>query len=129
MMNGKARSPPKENGLDLGLSRKKEAVSPHSSASSTSSTPAPKKSEDGKPPTPKSTPPASDPLKGGLPGPPYGLGFPAPGNGLPPTSDPYRSPYDPHPALRGPPIGLPPGGKPYVRFFLSQYWPRSIEYI
>ena len=127
--NGASRSPPKENGLDLGLQRKKDTVSPASGTSSASSTPAPKKSvDDAKPPTPKSTPPASDPIKPGLPGPPFGLpGFPQPppvaGNGLPAASEAYRSPYDPHPALRAPPIGLPPGGKPYVRFFNHQTWP------
>lgn len=86
-----------------------------------------------KPPTPKSTPPAPGqpdgapaapaPLKPSLPGPPYGLGFPPPPpaaapappgapNGLPPTSETYRSPYDAHPGIRAPAIGLPPGGKP-----------------
>ena len=105
MLNGLRRTPPKENGLELGLNNnnnghhKKEAVSPgaHSASSShsNSSTPAPapgahKKSSDepnGKPATPKSgrsTPPGGGPLeapppghKAGLPGPPYGIpGFP-----------------------------------------------------
>lgn len=122
MTNGQSRSPPKENGIDLGLNRKKDVMSPQSGRSSASSTPAPKKSsEDGKPPTPKSTPPADPGLKTGLPGPPYGLGFPPPpGNGHPPSSEAYRSPFDPHPALRAPPVGLPPGGKPYVRFLFHQ---------
>jgi len=128
-VNGLRRTPPKENGVDLGMSHKKDAVSPHSGTSSSSSTPAPKKSlEDGKPPTPKSTrstPPSVEgaaPLKPGLPGPPYGIGFPPPpglpsnGNGHT-TSEPYRPSYDAHPALRAPPIGLPPGGKPYGLFF------------
>ena len=144
-VNGQSRSPPKENGLDL--QRKKDAVSPASGTSSTSSTPAPKKSVEEaavKPPTPKSTPPATaaapEPHKPALSGPPYGLpGFPPPppvaGNGLPPAppvppvSEAYRSPYDPHPALRAPPpIGLPPGGKPYVRVFNPQAWPRWLDY-
>merc|ERR1719232_198298 len=104
MLNGLRRTPPKENGLELGLNNnnnghhKKEALSPgaHSASSShsNSSTPAPapgghKKSSDdpsGKPATPKSgrsTPPgagleAPPPgHKAGLPGPPYGIpGFP-----------------------------------------------------
>ena len=106
MLNGLRRTPPKENGLELGLNNnnnnnghhKKEAVSPgaHSASSShsNSSTPAPvpghKKSSDevpGKPATPKSgrsTPPgaglepgAPPGHKPGLPGPPYGIpGFP-----------------------------------------------------
>jgi groucho len=129
-VNGLRRTPPKENGVDLGMSHKKDAVSPHSGTSSSSSTPAPKKSlEEVKPPTPqstRSTPPSTEgapgPLKPGLPGPPYGLGFPPP-PGLPSNgtshaqSEPYRASYDAHPALRAPPIGLPPGGKPYGLFF------------
>jgi len=128
-VNGLRRTPPKENGVDLGMNHKKDAVSPHSGTSSSSSTPVPKKSlEDGKPPTPKSTrstPPSMEgagPLKPGLPGPPYGIGFPPPpglpsnGNGHTPT-EPYRASYDAHPALRAPAIGLPPGGKPYGLFF------------
>ena len=127
-VNGLRRTPPKENGVDLGLNQKKDAVSPHSGTSSASSTPAPKKNIDEvKPPTPKSTqstPPSvegGNALKPGLPGPPYGIGFPPPpglpsnGNGHTP-SETYRPSYDAHPALRAPPIGLPPGGKPYVRF-------------
>jgi hypothetical protein len=68
-------------------------------------------------------PPHYGPLGSFPPPPPSG-----PGNGLPAASAAdaaaaaaaaagYRSPYDPHPALRAPPLGLPaPGGKPYVRF-------------
>jgi len=128
-VNGLRRTPPKENGVDLGMNHKKDAVSPHSGTSSSSSTPVPKKSLDEvKPPTPKSTrstPPSAEgagPLKPGLPGPPYGIGFPPP-PGLPSNgnghtqSEPYRASYDAHPALRAPPIGLPPGGKPYGLFF------------
>ena len=130
-VNGLRRTPPKENGVDLGMNHKKDAVSPHSGTSSSSSTPAPKKSVDEvKPPTPKSTrstPPSTEgaagPIKPGLPGPPYGIGFPPPpglpSNGTSHTpSEPYRASYDAHPALRAPPVGLPPGGKPYVRFSL-----------
>jgi len=130
-VNGLRRTPPKENGVDLGMNHKKDAVSPHSGTSSSSSTPVPKKSlEDGKPPTPKSTrstPPSMEgagPLKPGLPGPPYGIGFPPPpglpsnGNGHTPT-EPYRASYDAHPALRAPAIGLPPGGKPAYSFHVN----------
>jgi len=129
VMNGIRRSPPKENGVDIGMNdRKKSPISsPHGSSSSQSSTPAPKKSsEDGKSTTPKPATPTSDaagggpPLKPGLPGPPFGLGFPQP-PGLPQNglngSEGYRSPYDAHPGLRAPPLGLPPGGKPYSLFF------------
>jgi groucho len=130
-VNGMRRTPPKENGLDH-HSHKKDSASPHSTHSSASSTPAPtkKNGDDGKPPTPKSgghrSPSSLDvggpALKSGLPGPPYGLGFPPP-PGLPTNTAPdaaYRPPYDAHPALRGPPaLGLPgpPGGKPYGLFF------------
>ena len=139
-MNGIGRTPPKENGLDLGMNnhKNKDPVSPHSGTSSNSSTPAPhgavpvpKKSSEavdtnGKPSTPKSarsTPPGpgSDgpPLKPGLPGPLYGIGYPPgpppPGSNHPPTptnghgaSDSYRF----NDSLRAPPIGIPPGGKP-----------------
>jgi len=140
-VNGLRRTPPKENGVDLGLNHKKESLqgshSPHSGTSSASSTPAPKKMEEGKrTPTPKrSTPPShsegpSSGLKAGLPGPPYGIGFPPP-PGLPsapptngtgpspgsPGAFPPRPSYDAHPALRAPPMGLPTGGKPYGLFF------------
>ena len=125
-INGLGRTPPKENGLDLGLaSHKKDAVSPHSATSSNSSTPVPKKSAEdsnGKPSTPKSarsTPPGPEAgLKPGLPGPPYGIGFsaPPPGanipapptNGHPPSDTAFRF----NDSLRAPPVGLPSNGKP-----------------
>jgi hypothetical protein len=136
------RSPPKENGVEH-LGHKKDAVSPQSAHSSAPSTPAPapkKNGDDAKPPTPKSSGHRSPPgsvesgsptLKSGLPGPPYGLGFPPPpglptnGSSAPPPPEaaPYRAPYDAHPAMRGQPaLGLagPPGGKPYVRHLLHQ---------
>jgi len=139
-MNGIGRTPPKENGLDLGMNnhKNKDPVSPHSGTSSNSSTPAPhgavpvpKKSSEavdtnGKPSTPKSarsTPPGpgSDgpPLKPGLPGPPYGIGYPPgpppPGSNHPPTPTNGHGASDSYrfnDSLRAPPIGIPPGGKP-----------------
>jgi hypothetical protein len=116
--NGLRRSPSKENG-DMNNHAKKEPVSPRSGTSSSSSTPAPpavKKSDD-KQLTPKASPtdgPAAAPLKpAGLPGAPFGLpGFP--GGALPFNAENgYRPPFDHHPVLR-PPLGIPPGGKPYV---------------
>jgi len=121
-INGMRRTPPKES-LDLGLGQKKEAVSPHSGTSSTSSTPVSKKCPDepGKPSTPKSgrsTPPASEALhKSGLPGPPYGVGYPPvslPTNGhTPPES--YRF----NDSIKSPSIGIPPGGKPAYSFHIN----------
>lgn len=143
VVNGLSRTPPKENGIDLGLNHKKDlnqgGHSPHSGTSSTSSTPAPKKVDEtnGKrTPTPKhASPPSSvegsnGNLKPGLPGPPYGIGFPTP-PGIPPLPTPANGPspgspssfpprptFDAHPAVRAPPqIGLPPGGKPYSLLF------------
>ena len=142
MLNGLRRTPPKENGLELGLNNnghhKKEAVSPgaHSASSSHSNSstpaPAPKKSSDepqAKPATPKSgrsTPPGPglEPppgLKPGLPGPPYGIpGFPLaapPGVNLPPapTNGHGASNGDSYrfnDSVRAPPVGIPPSGKP-----------------
>jgi len=75
---------------------------------------------------------AAPSIKTGMPGPPYGIGFPTP-TGLPPvpstnangpspgspSSFPPRPAFDAHPALRAPPIGLPPGGKPAYSFHVN----------
>jgi hypothetical protein len=76
-------------------------------------------------------PPHYGPLGGFPPPPPAGNGLAAAASAADAAAAAaaaagYRSPYDPHPALRAPPMGLAaPGGKPYVRFSVSPVLARA----